>query len=818
MNSNLIHQYIQAGFALVAIPAGQKGPTHAHWNQRSTQSFPLDWAGNLGILHPYCKEPTGALDLDDLEGSRSWMADRGLDLSKYLNAPDAVQIVSGRPGRAKLLYKMPIWSDWMRTRKITDKSKTLFELRSATRAGLAVQDVLPPSIHPDTGQPYTWQGDFTKLLEFPPELIQLWMELNKPRDRGTWAHDEVKDAEVESALMTIDPDLDRDSWVQVGMALHSFDPDAIDLFDKWSSKGSKYIGTDVGPVWDSFDASEDGITIATLFKHARDAGWTGYLIPIERVLGVPGQAMVQPPIQGSPQAHQDTLRTAPPVDISAQLHEELGALPPYQFTDSTLTRKVEDVLLKSIPLSVAEQVGIQEAIRDYTSWTKKQIADVVGQIKRRHRQLIGNTTLDQTLDEYTYIANLHTYYQRKSREFIKPEAFVSLFQHLDSDIKERALSGEGVPKMTGLKFDPGQPEAFAQDGATYLNLWQGLTDYGTPGDHTPWLKHVEALVPAEAERHHLIDWMAFTIQHPGIKINHGCVINGPQGAGKDSMLWPLVQALGRHSKDVPAGALLSDFNDWVMDSKLVIVQEVDLGNHKDAVRVSNQLKSVLAAPPEEIRINRKGIPEFYIRNICSLIMLTNESDPIRITQGDRRYFVIETPLRVTDDNNAPIPGWEQYFESFWQWMEGGGWRYVVNYLMTHDVSRFKPKSPPPMTEAKAEVIKAGYSPLGRMLVHMLEDGVGPMEGEVTTVEAIQQWLVTGKGIAFMSMHGVVIQPSQTQLGREMTQCLGATKGRGRLRNTNRKIRYLVIRNKSEWSSLSPTTIVNYLEERGMIVE
>lgn len=818
MNSNLIAQYIQAGFDLVAIPAGQKGPNSPHWNQRSTQPFPLDWEENLGIKHPFCKQPTGALDVDEKDGTRHWMADRGLDLDKYLNAPDAVQIVSGRPGRAKLLYRMPIWADWMRTRKITEKGTTLFELRSATRSGLAVQDVLPPSIHPDTGQPYTWQGDFTKLPEFPPELISLWMELNTPREHGTWAHDEVKDAEVESALMTIDPDLPRDQWVQVGMALHSFDPDAVDLFDKWSAKGSKYVGTDIASVWDSFDASEDGITIATLFKHARDAGWTGYLIPIERVLGLPGQPLVQTPVQGAPQPHQDTLRSAPPVDVAAQLNEELKALPPYQFTDSELTRKVEDILLRSIPLSQAEQIGIQESIRSYTTWTKKQIDSIVAQLKRRHRQMFGNTTLDELMEEYTYIANLHHYYKRDSRELLKPEGFVSLFQHLDGDIKDRALSGEGIVKVMGLKFDPSEPEMFQRYNSTYLNLWQGLTDYGTPGDYTPWLKHMEALVPCEAERIHLLDWLAYTLQYPGTKINHGVVLNGPQGAGKDSMLYPVVKALGRHSRDVPAGALLSDFNDWVMDSKLVIVQEVDLGNHRDAVRVSNQLKSVLAAPPEEILINRKGIPGFYVSNICSLIMLTNEADPIRITHGDRRYFVIETPLRVTDDANQPIAGWREYFASFWSWMEGGAWKYVVNYLLTRDVSSFEPKSPPPMTDAKAEVIKAGYSPLGRLLLHMYEDKVGPMAGDITTGPAVQQWLTTGKGIGLLATHGMERVPAINAISSELVRCLGSRRknlwiGRGAPR-----LRCHVIRNKDYWDVQSNDVIYAHLADTGLIEE
>lgn len=295
----LIQTYVDLGWDLVTIPSGSKGPTFAHWNQKSIQPFPLDWDGNIGIKHPFCKQPTGAFDIDELGGTRQYLAARNLNLDTYLNAPDSVQIVSGRPGRAKLLYRMPIWCDRMRTRKITKDNVTLFEFRSATKNGLAVQDVLPDSIHPTTGKPYIWKGDFTKLPEFPTELIQLWMELNKPRPRGTWVHSEVKDAEVEAALNFIDPDLSRDAWVKVAMSLHSYDPDAIDLFDKWSAKGAKYVGTDIQSVWSSFDASEDGITIATLFKYARDAGWSGYIVPIEQVFGASKQPVQEPtPVPG----------------------------------------------------------------------------------------------------------------------------------------------------------------------------------------------------------------------------------------------------------------------------------------------------------------------------------------------------------------------------------------------------------------------------------------------------------------------------------------------------------------------------------------
>jgi hypothetical protein len=46
-----------------------------------------------------------------------------------------------------------------------------------TSEGLSVQDVLPPSIHPDTGKPYEWRGDYNNLVELPELIKTWWLEL-----------------------------------------------------------------------------------------------------------------------------------------------------------------------------------------------------------------------------------------------------------------------------------------------------------------------------------------------------------------------------------------------------------------------------------------------------------------------------------------------------------------------------------------------------------------------------------------------------------------------------------------------------------------
>lgn len=81
-------------------------------------------------------------------------------------------------------------------------------------------------------------------------------------------------ARVESALAVLSADTGYEEWLQIGMAVHAeLGPGACDVWDYWSSKSAKYPGRkQLETHWKSFE-SGGGITGATLFKMARDAGW-----------------------------------------------------------------------------------------------------------------------------------------------------------------------------------------------------------------------------------------------------------------------------------------------------------------------------------------------------------------------------------------------------------------------------------------------------------------------------------------------------------------------------------------------------------------
>ncbi|MGD8854501.1 MAG: AAA family ATPase, partial [Gammaproteobacteria bacterium] len=114
---------------------------------------------------------------DQYDKAVGWFAGRSIDLLALLTAEGAVQIKSGRLNKAKLLYRLPFCLKPLPSKAYTEGGGDVVNFRCATADGLTVQDVLPPSIHPDTGKRYEWHGDWCNLPVIPQELLDVWYEL-----------------------------------------------------------------------------------------------------------------------------------------------------------------------------------------------------------------------------------------------------------------------------------------------------------------------------------------------------------------------------------------------------------------------------------------------------------------------------------------------------------------------------------------------------------------------------------------------------------------------------------------------------------------
>lgn len=78
---------------------------------------------------------------------------------------------------------------------------------------------------------------------------------------------------VRDALHCIPPDLDRETWVRLAMAVKSeLGADGFDLWDAWSQQASDYSATDARDTWRSIKAG-GSVTVGTLFGIAKDHGF-----------------------------------------------------------------------------------------------------------------------------------------------------------------------------------------------------------------------------------------------------------------------------------------------------------------------------------------------------------------------------------------------------------------------------------------------------------------------------------------------------------------------------------------------------------------
>jgi len=321
-----VDAYIRHGWSLVPIPRGSKGPQTQGWNRREAalqSSAALPPGHGIGLAHAY--SGTMALDIDDWPIAASMLMLAGIDLQALYDAPDAVVIDSGRPGHGKLVYAMPFGLALPSKRVTLDK--TVYELRCATADGLTVQDVLPPTIHPQTNQPYRWAGlgHWSRLPTIPMPLLDLWQSMlaDGERQEPTQTTEVAADwDEMRAALQAIPATCSRDEWISVGMAIHhaaterGMLTEGYRLWHAWSASApSKYPGPRVVEAqWRSFRSDKATVVrLGTLFALARKHGWVKPS-PDASVLFKPIEQLVTPAQLAA--MMQDQAPPAPQIDPS----------------------------------------------------------------------------------------------------------------------------------------------------------------------------------------------------------------------------------------------------------------------------------------------------------------------------------------------------------------------------------------------------------------------------------------------------------------------------------------------------------------------
>ena len=204
---------------------------------------------------------------------------------------------------------------------------------------------------------------------------------------------------------------------------------------------------------------------------------------------------------------------------------------------------------------------------------------------------------------------------------------------------------------------------------------------------------------------YVLNWIAFVVQNPGVKTGIAIVLKGLQGIGKNRFTDTICEMMkGYSAKNITdINELTGQFNSIVEGKMMIVLNELkNCGD--DRLANFNALKSIIT--DIMIRINEKNQPRRDAENVANFIFCTNNSFPVKIDSGDRRYLVL--------DCNGKHKGDFKYFEQLVDNQDDVFYDNLLTFFIKRDISTFQVREIP-MTEAKQDLIDASKSPIDQWI-------------------------------------------------------------------------------------------------------
>jgi hypothetical protein len=154
---------------------------------------------------------------------------------------------------------------------------------------------------------------------------------------------------------------------------------------------------------------------------------------------------------------------------------------------------------------------------------------------------------------------------------------------------------------------------------------------------------------------------------------------------------------------------------YALESEILILNELKEPDAKERRALANRLKPIIAAPPEMLSVNRKGLHPYQMANRVFVLAFSNDPVPISLDSQDRRWFCIWSQApRMTPDAAAKM----------WAWYKSGGFAAIAAWLHARDVSAFNPGAAPMATEFKMNLVEHGMSIAESYLVDLMRLKMG----------------------------------------------------------------------------------------------
>lgn len=186
------------------------------------------------------------------------------------------------------------------------------------------------------------------------------------------------------------------------------------------------------------------------------------------------------------------------------------------------------------------------------------------------------------------------------------------------------------------------------------NLWKGFEIENYPisyeeDEKEPVIKNfINFISHLNSDEQNCIDFMlnhyAHMIQYPGEKNGIGYVISGTGGSGKGTNYNFLKSILTNFAVQIgDTEHAVSKFNDLYYGKIAVVLDEAVSFS---IISADGKLKNFMTEP--NMVVESKGLKKFEAKSFCRIFITTNEANPVKITESERRLVLLE-PKKMTKE-------------------------------------------------------------------------------------------------------------------------------------------------------------------------
>jgi hypothetical protein len=759
-----------AGLKLVKLHNYTKQPIGIEWNKHSVTQIDDDATG-YGL--PLAVNGLCSLDPDHVDMARAGLAAWGFDLDELLAA--GVRTSSTRPnsgGRSAFRADADGLCRWLTINVFDSKGKgtTVLELRAKSPN---LQDVVPGVVYTGKGSPEVYSQHYAGANRFdnppavPEAFLKLWQELSTDDDKLREYSQRFVDGIV-AAGYTVNGDVPTYRPPMGGGTKLAFQAKGVrteyneavtvesiltrhgytfhEVKQRWAHPGATGAPairpipekdglwqSDHGgdPLHGTFDAWAAHVQLDHQGNTERaivEWMWKGMDIVQPTIGGTGNNTPVVSFLDGGNQPVTVKDDTTP----LQQLMDKLRVSEPEE-----AERIVPRILQVMESLPELQRVNWHKQVRDVMHWNVAEFKAILKDLREGWKTNPEAGFGDFDPYRYIYLAPRNEFYDIRSGMTLVPRGLDNKYiNDTGEEPASRLLLLTVPPELSvadrlgwnPVSVAPPKREQiiYEDEGKRMVNTWRGFALSPIKGDVSLWLAHVEYLIPNQAERDSVLNWLAALVQRPASKPSFAIIHRGTARNGKDSLYAPLTMAMGDAAREVKIKDVIEGWGDNLFQRKFLIIPEVKRTQDRDA---SNEMKTIVAPTATGKRtLNLKGGQVVTQVDCMGVLMMTNYRSGFTIDKDDQRYFVVDSWVDPKDAD---------YYRMLQQWYRAGGAAMVLNYLMQRDISQFNHNVLPFVTDGAREMAQASRYDYEQDLEDLVNEGLPPFDKGVVTSKALK---------------------------------------------------------------------------------